>query len=139
MVPQGGYRGFYARNWNNLSPKVVNDIHKKGGTMLHTSRGGYDTNKIVNAIEDRGINQVRGGGWVCGLTVRDDELWRGKGVGGRCGFWGYFDMHDNVASVANVGFFLVFGWQSGLFCLGMKVHFIICSIIEYVRLLGNIW
>jgi uncharacterized Fe-S center protein len=36
----------------------VNDIHKKGGTVLGTSRGGHDTKKIVDNIQDRGINQV---------------------------------------------------------------------------------
>ncbi|CAM8971101.1 unnamed protein product [Rhodiola kirilowii] len=55
---QGGYRGFYSKNTIKLTPKVVNDIHKRGGTFLQTSRGGHDTNKIVDNIEDRGINQV---------------------------------------------------------------------------------
>lgn len=41
-----------------LTPKVVNDIHKRGGTFLRTSRGGHDTHKIVDNIQDRGINQV---------------------------------------------------------------------------------
>jgi len=36
----------------------VNDIHKRGGTILGTSYGGHDTSKIVDSIEDRGINQV---------------------------------------------------------------------------------
>ncbi|KAG6527259.1 hypothetical protein ZIOFF_009354 [Zingiber officinale] len=54
----GGYRGFYARNTIQLSPKSVNDIHKRGGTILGTSRGGHDTSKIVDNIQDRGINQV---------------------------------------------------------------------------------
>ncbi|CAK7335887.1 unnamed protein product [Dovyalis caffra] len=54
----GGYRGFYSKNTINLTPKVVNDIHKRGGTFLCTSRGGHDTNKIVDNIQDRGINQV---------------------------------------------------------------------------------
>ncbi|KAH7282804.1 hypothetical protein KP509_35G048000 [Ceratopteris richardii] len=58
FVPQGGYRGFYSRNTVPLNLKVVNDIHKRGGTILGTSRGGHDTTKIVNSIEDRGINQV---------------------------------------------------------------------------------
>lgn len=56
---QGGYRGFYSRNTIDLNPKVVNDIHKRGGTILRTSRGGHETSKIVDSIEDRGINQVR--------------------------------------------------------------------------------
>ncbi|KAH7282803.1 hypothetical protein KP509_35G048000 [Ceratopteris richardii] len=55
---EGGYRGFYSRNTVPLNLKVVNDIHKRGGTILGTSRGGHDTTKIVNSIEDRGINQV---------------------------------------------------------------------------------
>jgi 6-phosphofructokinase 1 len=54
----GGYRGFYARNTIALNPKVVSDIHKKGGTVLGTSRGGHDTMRIVDSIENRGINQV---------------------------------------------------------------------------------
>ncbi|KAG5558276.1 hypothetical protein RHGRI_008269 [Rhododendron griersonianum] len=54
----GGYRGFYSKNTMQLTPKVVNDIHKRGGTFLQTSRGGHDTNKIVDNIHDRGINQV---------------------------------------------------------------------------------
>ncbi|KAM7256900.1 hypothetical protein ACFE04_012641 [Oxalis oulophora] len=54
----GGYRGFYSRNTINLTQKVVNDIHKRGGTILGTSRGGHDTSKIVDSIQDRGINQV---------------------------------------------------------------------------------
>ncbi|XP_042518609.1 ATP-dependent 6-phosphofructokinase 3-like [Macadamia integrifolia] len=55
---EGGYRGFYARNTVPLTPKIVNDIHKRGGTILGTSRGGHNTQKIVDSIQDRGINQV---------------------------------------------------------------------------------
>ncbi|MED6205889.1 ATP-dependent 6-phosphofructokinase 4, chloroplastic [Stylosanthes scabra] len=53
-----GYRGFYSKNTVRLTPKVVNHIHKRGGTFLRTSRGGHDTQKIVDNIADRGINQV---------------------------------------------------------------------------------
>lgn len=55
---EGGYRGFYARNTIPLTPKIVNDIHKRGGTIIGTSRGGHDTSKIVDSIQDRGINLV---------------------------------------------------------------------------------
>ncbi|KAJ4833291.1 ATP-dependent 6-phosphofructokinase 3 [Turnera subulata] len=55
---EGGYKGFYSRNTVCLTPKVVNDIHKRGGTILGTSRGGHVTSKIVDSIQDRGINQV---------------------------------------------------------------------------------
>nr|AIE47274.1 phosphofructokinase [Hevea brasiliensis] len=76
---EGGYRGFYARNTVLLSPKVVNDIHKRGGTILGTSRGGYDTSKIVDSIEDRGINQVYiigGDGTQRGASVIFEEIRR---------------------------------------------------------------
>ncbi|WCJ42607.1 ATP-dependent 6-phosphofructokinase 6 [Euphorbia peplus] len=75
----GGYRGFYARNTVSLSPKVVNDIHKRGGTILGTSRGGHDTSKIVDSIQDRGINQVYiigGDGTQKGASVIFEEIRR---------------------------------------------------------------
>ncbi|GJU33938.1 ATP-dependent 6-phosphofructokinase 6-like protein [Tanacetum coccineum] len=53
----GGYRGFYSKNTITLTPKFVNDIHKRGGTIIGTSRGGHDKPKIVESIQDRGINQ----------------------------------------------------------------------------------
>ncbi|KAL7233908.1 hypothetical protein ACSBR1_017501 [Camellia fascicularis] len=54
----GGYRGFYSRNSITLTPNVVNDIHKCGGTIIGASRGGHNTSKIVDSIQDCGINQV---------------------------------------------------------------------------------
>ncbi|XP_020087795.1 ATP-dependent 6-phosphofructokinase 6-like [Ananas comosus] len=76
---EGGYRGFYARNTINLTPKCVNGIHKRGGTILGTSRGGHDTTKIVNSIQDRGINQVYvigGDGTQKGASVIFEEIQR---------------------------------------------------------------
>lgn len=58
LLLQNGYKGFYSSNYLPLTPKSVNDIHKRGGTVLGTSRGGHDTKKIVDNIQDRGINQV---------------------------------------------------------------------------------
>ncbi|KAK3247956.1 hypothetical protein CYMTET_42560 [Cymbomonas tetramitiformis] len=55
---KNGYRGFYAENLIELNPEVVDGIHRRGGTMLGTSRGGSVTAKIVDAIEYRGINHV---------------------------------------------------------------------------------
>ncbi|XP_008799762.1 ATP-dependent 6-phosphofructokinase 3-like [Phoenix dactylifera] len=76
---EGGYRGFYARNTIPLTPKFVNDIHKRGGTILGTSRGGHDTIKIVDNIEDRGVNQVYiigGDGTQKGASVIFEEIRR---------------------------------------------------------------
>jgi 6-phosphofructokinase 1 len=36
----------------------VRSIHFQGGTVLGSSRGGFDLNKIVDAIQSKGINQV---------------------------------------------------------------------------------
>ncbi|OUZ99255.1 Phosphofructokinase domain [Macleaya cordata] len=52
-----GYRGFYSMEPKPLDPKLVHDWHKRGGTVLETTRGGFDLKKIVDAIEDRGFNQ----------------------------------------------------------------------------------
>ncbi|GJM89511.1 hypothetical protein PR202_ga05712 [Eleusine coracana subsp. coracana] len=58
LTETNGYKGFYSSNYLPLTPNGVNDIHKRGGTVLGTSRGGHDTKKIVDNIQDRGINQV---------------------------------------------------------------------------------
>ena len=58
LMLQCGFSGFYSKNTVTLTPKDVSDIHKHGGTMLGTSRGGHDTSKIVDNIQDREINQV---------------------------------------------------------------------------------
>ncbi|OIT37439.1 PREDICTED: ATP-dependent 6-phosphofructokinase 2 [Nicotiana attenuata] len=55
---KAGYRGFYSYDPVLLNRKMVDDWHKRGGTVLETSRGGFDLNKIVNAIQDHGFNQV---------------------------------------------------------------------------------
>ncbi|KAK4770041.1 hypothetical protein SAY87_030573 [Trapa incisa] len=75
----GGYRGFYSKNTINLTTRVVNDIHKRGGTILGTSRGGHDTSKIVDSIQDRNINQVYiigGDGTQKGAAVIYQEIRR---------------------------------------------------------------
>lgn len=74
---EGGYKGFYSRNTIPLTPKSVNHIHKQGGTVLGTSRGGYVTSKIVDSIQDRGINQVYiigGDGTQKGASVIYQEI-----------------------------------------------------------------
>ncbi|KAG6394183.1 hypothetical protein SASPL_144764 [Salvia splendens] len=55
---EAGYRGFYSGEPVALNPKMVHDWHRKGGTVLETSRGGFDLARIVDAIQDRGFNQL---------------------------------------------------------------------------------
>ena len=56
-----GYKGFYTnpdKNWVRLTPSYVKNIHKQGGTILGSSRGGFQADKILDAIAERKINQV---------------------------------------------------------------------------------
>jgi len=57
-----GYKGFlpeYGYDIVELNPDVVDDIHKIGGTMLGTSRGGGErTTEIVNTIEQLNLNML---------------------------------------------------------------------------------
>ena len=54
-----GYKGFYTdvdKNWVRLTPQVVKNLHKQGGTLLGSSRGGFDAKKILDSLTERGIN-----------------------------------------------------------------------------------
>jgi len=56
-----GYRGFYEdfpKNWIELNPQVVENIHNLGGTMLGSSRGGFKAQEMINAIQKMGINHL---------------------------------------------------------------------------------
>eukprot|EP01116_Phalansterium_solitarium_P021779 TRINITY_DN6927_c0_g1_i1.p1 TRINITY_DN6927_c0_g1~~TRINITY_DN6927_c0_g1_i1.p1 ORF type:complete len:559 (-),score=122.82 TRINITY_DN6927_c0_g1_i1:311-1987(-) len=53
-----GYFGFYGKDLVELTPATVSDIHHDGGTVLGSSRGGFDLDKIMNSIVKHGINQV---------------------------------------------------------------------------------
>lgn len=56
---QFGYRGFYEHEWVQLFPQTVKSIHKLGGTILGSSRGGFDLHKIIDALKEKGINHVK--------------------------------------------------------------------------------
>jgi 6-phosphofructokinase 1 len=49
-----GYRGFYEefpKNWIELNPEKVANIHNLGGTMLGSSRGGFNAAEMIAAIK----------------------------------------------------------------------------------------
>ncbi|KAG2586436.1 hypothetical protein PVAP13_5NG037200 [Panicum virgatum] len=60
---EGGYKGFYSKNTIPLTPKSVNDIHKRGGTVLGTSRGD-GTQKGASVIYE----EVRRRGLKCSVV-----------------------------------------------------------------------
>jgi 6-phosphofructokinase 1 len=41
-----------------LTPEAVRDVHEYGGTILSTTRGGFDKKKIIDAVVEAGINQI---------------------------------------------------------------------------------
>ena len=56
-----GYKGFYTdvdHNWIRLTTDVVKNIHKEGGTILGSSRGGFNADKILDALLAKSITQV---------------------------------------------------------------------------------
>lgn len=53
-----GYQGFYEEEWIKLVPDDVKEIHTEGGTILGTSRGGFDGQKIAAALKKKKVNMV---------------------------------------------------------------------------------
>ncbi len=80
---RNGYKGFlpeYGFDDIELTPDVVDDIHKLGGSVLGTSRGGGDqTERIADAIERLNLNilfTIGGDGTQKGAALIGKELER---------------------------------------------------------------
>jgi len=76
-----GYKGFlpeFGLSVKALDPELVDDIHKVGGTILGSSRGGGErTSDIVDAIERMNLNMlfaIGGDGTQKGAIAIADEL-----------------------------------------------------------------
>lgn len=56
----GGYGGFYDPDTPpiELTPETVRHIHHQGGTVLGSSRGGFDIDKIIAFIKKKNIRQM---------------------------------------------------------------------------------
>jgi len=58
---QGGYNGFHDSITFppvHLTNELVQDIHRKGGTILRSSRGGFDVDKILEFCNKYDISQL---------------------------------------------------------------------------------
>lgn len=59
---QAGYQGFYSEESHllpiELTPELVEDIHHSGGTVLGSSRGGFDLDKILDFLKKNDIKQL---------------------------------------------------------------------------------
>ncbi len=69
---QGGYRGFW--DFDNyqpveLTPELVANIHHEGGTVLGSSRGGFDLEKILQFLKSKKI--------TCLFVIGGDGTHRG--------------------------------------------------------------
>jgi 6-phosphofructokinase 1 len=55
-----GFKGFYSYESQpiSLTMREVDGIQRRGGTLLGTSRGGADMDKICDSIQERGVNMV---------------------------------------------------------------------------------
>ena len=81
MGVRDGYAGFsdLAEGAVELDDAYVDDIHKRGGTVLRTSRGGHSTSTICDALEHHGVNVlflVGGDGTMKGACKVDEEMAR---------------------------------------------------------------
>lgn len=69
---RGGYQGLDPERGVppiNLTPELVDDIHREGGTLLGTSRGPVDTNIAVDNLIRLGVNML--------FTIGGDGTQRG--------------------------------------------------------------
>lgn len=69
-----GYMGVYSGEdyWVKLYEKFVRELQYQGGTIFGSSRGGFDTDKIIKALTEKGINQlyvIGGDGTHRGIAV----------------------------------------------------------------------
>lgn len=75
-----GYKGFYTEGCiKKLTPQYVTEIHTKGGTILKSSRGGWDLQKISESIEAHNFSQIfiiGGDGTHRGITALVNEMSR---------------------------------------------------------------
>ena len=75
---QAGYRGFLdSSSWVALDENIVKNLHNQGGSMLGSSRGGHDTEAIVDSLVDQGVNLlfvVGGDGTVRGAAKISEEV-----------------------------------------------------------------
>jgi 6-phosphofructokinase 1 len=59
---RGGFHGFAMENPDYdpvlLTNEIVENIHHEGGTILRSSRGGFDINKIIDFLKGHDISQL---------------------------------------------------------------------------------
>jgi 6-phosphofructokinase 1 len=56
----GGFHGFHKKEYEpiHLTNELVENIHHDGGTVLRSSRGGFDVDKIISFPQEKDISQL---------------------------------------------------------------------------------
>lgn len=78
---KNGYQGFFLEPLIPLYPDIVSDIHHQGGTFLGTSRGGFDSEKIIDSIIENQLTHIfiiGGDGTHRGASKIHEELLKRK-------------------------------------------------------------
>jgi len=120
---QFGYKGFYSLPWIDLNHEKISKIHQRGGTILGSSRGGHDLDKIMTALLDNNINQlyvIGGDGTHKGANLISQEAARRKIPMAVCGVPKTID--NDVAFIDKS-----FGFDTAV---GEAVKVINCALIE---------
>ena len=52
------FKGYYDSNMIDLTPKIVETIHHRGGSFLGVSKAATNPSKIVDSLVARGVNQL---------------------------------------------------------------------------------
>lgn len=53
-----GFQGIYTDNWELLNVNTIKNLQFIGGTFLGSSRGGFDADKMIKGLLEKGINQL---------------------------------------------------------------------------------
>ena len=56
-----GYKGIYSTEevpWKKLNLDIIRNLQFSGGTFLGSSRGGFDSSKMIEFLVEKGINQL---------------------------------------------------------------------------------
>lgn len=78
-----GYMGIYSGEdyWIKIYEKYVRELQYQGGTIFGSSRGGFDADKMIKALTEKGINQlyvIGGDGTHRGIQVLSEEMRKRK-------------------------------------------------------------
>eukprot|EP00804_Cyclotella_cryptica_P004849 CCRYP_004923-RB/>CCRYP_004923-RB protein AED:0.06 eAED:0.06 QI:169/0.83/0.85/1/0.66/0.42/7/4091/511 len=118
----GGYKGFYDPKTPPivLTPENVENIHHEGGTILGSSRGGFDMEKILDFIKSNNIRQL--------YVIGGDGTHRGA-----------FKIHETCMEKVSVycGLKAFFAFDPLIICFSPSPRVFILRLQAFLRLSCN--